>query len=320
MRVLLVGAGAVGAVYARHLQKAGVLVAFLVKPHHVTAVKAGLTLYELHDRAVREPRSLFVETVLSTWDEVRRERFDQIWLTIPSHALTEAWLTELNAASGDATIVAMAPGLEAQELTQRHFDASRVVVGMIGVIAYQAPLPGEAVPTPGIAYYTSRWSPTRFGGEDAERAADALERGGCPAVVDAGVWEKLLLGSALLMPQLVGLERAGWSLSAFREDGVALATQAGKEARAAVARRIGVREGRLTGLAERLLTPTVFSAIWWLGPHILPFDLEAYLRYHFSKVHTQTAQILREYEREARAQGLSHEALSSLSAFVAEEG
>ena len=57
-RVLLVGAGAVGQVFAKHLQAAGCEVGFLVKEAHAAEARAGFTLHAyrgLSPHAARAP-------------------------------------------------------------------------------------------------------------------------------------------------------------------------------------------------------------------------------------------------------------------------
>ena len=48
MKVLVVGAGAVGQVYGHALARGGARVTFLVKPKHVEEARRGFVLYELN--------------------------------------------------------------------------------------------------------------------------------------------------------------------------------------------------------------------------------------------------------------------------------
>lgn len=48
MRTLVVGAGSVGQVFARHLSLGGAEVTFLVKEKHAAELRRGLTLYPLN--------------------------------------------------------------------------------------------------------------------------------------------------------------------------------------------------------------------------------------------------------------------------------
>ena len=47
MRVLFVGAGAVGQVYGYFFQKGGAKIAFLVKPSHLSWARDGFKLFDL---------------------------------------------------------------------------------------------------------------------------------------------------------------------------------------------------------------------------------------------------------------------------------
>ena len=58
MRVLIVGAGAVGQVYGHHLQRGGAEVTFLVKPRYETDARAGFTLWRL--RRLGRPRRVIM--------------------------------------------------------------------------------------------------------------------------------------------------------------------------------------------------------------------------------------------------------------------
>src|SRR6185436_20748884 len=107
MRALVVGAGAVGQVYARHLALGGATVTFLVKPARAAACQAGLTLYPLH--AGGRPQR-FTAPVLTSLEEVARQRWDAVFLAVSSTALRDgAWLGALLAALGDATVVLLQP-------------------------------------------------------------------------------------------------------------------------------------------------------------------------------------------------------------------
>jgi ketopantoate reductase len=311
MDILIVGAGAVGQAYARHMQKAGHQVSFLVKPKYKAACESGMVLYQLNGRTERQPLMLRVDAVLTNLDEVRSRAFDQVWVTIPADALTEAWLSPFAAAIGSATFVSMTPGMEVQAAVRRALPEEQLVFGQIGVVSFQAPLPGDTL-APGIAYITSALSPNLFGGKHARTAADALALGGCPSRVVANIDASLARGSAFLMPQVLALEMSGWSLARHRKETLALATDAGKEARIAVERKLGLAPS----FASKLLTPFTLDLAWLFAPSFVPFDLEVYLRVHFSKVRAQSVLLLQGYRQTAEALGLGHANLDRLLAFT----
>src|SRR5689334_9158154 len=85
-RILIVGAGAVGQIYAKHLQRSGVHVAVLVKPKYAGAARAGFDLHRLS--LVRPPRKERLDDleVFDDLDEACEKNWDQIWLCISSAA------------------------------------------------------------------------------------------------------------------------------------------------------------------------------------------------------------------------------------------
>ena len=152
MRVLIVGAGAVGQVFGYHLARSGARVGFLVKPAYADEARRGYTLYPLNVRggagdAVRR---------LSTCSPRRPRIKDQVYITVASNALhAGTWLAELVATCARATIVTLQPGLDDHATVVAAVgSAERVVAGSIGFLSYHAPLPAETrFAAPGMAYW-----------------------------------------------------------------------------------------------------------------------------------------------------------------------
>ena len=159
MRVLLVGAGAVGQVYGYYLQKAGWDVSFLVKEKYAMSMRKGLTLYPLNRPSPWEPRNFHGYGTLFEPSEVRKNRWDQVWFCVSSTALDGEWLEPLLAAIGDATLVSLQPGMEDQRRLADRVGADRLVSGLIGFLSYQAPIAREPVERVGMAVYFPLWSP-----------------------------------------------------------------------------------------------------------------------------------------------------------------
>ena len=217
-RVLVVGAGAVGQVYARHAQLGGADVTFFVRDKYREQVARGLTMYPLNRRRKRRGEPVRFEGfgVVSRADEVAADRFNQVYLTVSSPALRGPWLGELMAATGDATIVALQPGREDRDtIVAAGVPIERVVLGMIALISYVAPLPGETrFPEPGMAYWFPPMSKAPFSGAPERTAAVValMRRGKLPAKRHADVPHAVAFPSAIMMAYLVALENAGWSL------------------------------------------------------------------------------------------------------------
>jgi 2-dehydropantoate 2-reductase len=174
--ILMVGAGAVGQVFALHLSRGGAAITFLVKPTH--ALPAELRLFA----QAKHPTTLTGFRRMTQPEEVRREKWDQVWLAVPSDALIGQWLPDLLNATGDATVVGLAPE------SNTHVPPARLVMGAIPFLAFQQPLPGGSG-DPGLAFWipplaaiplsgsTERVQPVvqslRAGGLSARRVSDA---------------------------------------------------------------------------------------------------------------------------------------------------
>jgi 2-dehydropantoate 2-reductase len=311
VNILLVGAGAVGQVYGHHLKIGGARVAFFVRPKAAEAVRAGMTLYPLKNREDRTPVTFRADAVYTDLAEVAAETWDQVWLCVPSTACDEGWLASIAKAVGDAVIVALPPGMDSEARIRKAFPGDRVVPALIGLISYQAPLPGEIVPRPGVAYLFPPMSPSAFGGTHGRAAAEALTRGGCPAVENRDISKGSAFGSGLLMPNVAALELSGWSLAGLRSGPwISIAAAAARQAIRIAAARLGVR----APLFLFLLRGLTLRVVWKVAPWFLPLDIETYLRYHFIKVGGQTRQLLGELRADGEARGLETTALAKLAA------
>ena len=311
MRVLLVGAGAVGQVYGHALHCAGADVAFLVKPQYADACRAGLTLYPLRGRGTRTPIRFAGFDVLTSMDEVRAQHFEQVWVCVSSTAARAGLLDDLAGAIGDATLVSLQPGIQEAAYVLERVPAAQVVFGAIAFISYQAPLPGEQVPEPGVAYWFPPGQPSPFSGppERVEPIVAGLRGGGCPARQVRDAARFAASPSAMMMPLLTALELEGWSFGALRRgrrlaDGAAAA----REALAVVS----AHGGHGTRLLRLIMRPLVVRAVLAVARRVAPLDLEVYLRYHFTKVADQTRFMMAAYIEHGQRLGVPTPALEGL--------
>jgi len=315
-RVLVVGAGAVGQVYARHAQQGGAEVTLFVRDKYRDEVARGLDLYPLNRGRRQRTAPVRFEgfKVVSRADEVAARRFDQVYLTVSSPALQGPWLAELLRATGDATIVALQPGIEDRDtIVAAGAPADRLVSGMITLISYAAPLPGETrFPRPGMAYWFPPMSPAPFSGP-AERTAAVvalMRKGGLPAKQHPNVPRTVAFPSAILMTYLVALENAGWS---FRTLGRGHIQRGARGAREAIA-IVGHQAGR-PPLGLRLAArPGILRMALWFGARAMPLPLEIYLKEHFTKVGDQTREFMVRYIARGKEVGLPVTALEDLMA------
>ena len=314
-RVAIVGGGAVGQVYGLHMLAAGAQVTYFVRERYVEELRAGTRLYTLPKG---DPRQLIPTDVQHDMAGLS-DGYDQVWLCVPTNVLTSGALDPALAAvarAPNSSLVCMLPGMQVRTLLDQHLPRARVVDGLIGMVAYQAPLPGETFDPPGIAYVLPRLSPSKFSGAEVARVwavTNLLRAGGCPAssVSDARV--SLAFSSCLMMPMIVALEGAGWSLSALRQgEWLTLAAGAARESMTLVGAELGVSAPWFRPLVRRPLFSLISRGAKWLAP----FDAEVYLHHHFTKVGEQTRLMMRGYLDSAATRGLPSEHIATLNGRV----
>lgn len=317
MRVLVVGAGAVGRVYARHLSEGGAEVSFYVRPSRRDEAAAGYVLHRVRSRRRRERAHVRPASVLCSPGEVRSERFDQLWLCIPTDAL--ASMADLLDAAGDAVVVSLVPGLEVRAWLEERVPGERLVIGQIGMISYEAPLEGSDAPyeratPPGTAYYLAPLG-SAFGGPRAAITSivATLRRGACPARTSASADLELMQSSAVLLPVVAALELDGWRFAALRRGHVGLAAAAGREALRVVAARTKTRRP----LYALFVRGWILALASWLAPVLAPLDVETFFAVHFRKVGAQTRHVLAGYVAEGEARGLDVASLVELAGSLA---
>lgn len=293
VNVLIVGAGAVGQVFAWYLTQGGASLTFFVKPHHEVPSELPMLL------EVKRPVVLTGYRVLKHLDDVVRQQWDQVWLAVPSNTLSQEWLPKILAATGSSTVLTMA--VEGEE----HIPQARRVVAGFPLIAWPDPLPGHSGPSR-LVLYVPPMARVPVSGEDAARVEavmQALEKGGCKTsrVPNASELGKPL--TALLISSVAAIEAAGWKLRDFKGQWSALA--------AACAREVLVADGG--GLLPRLLARGVILRFaFWFASKWLPFDLEAYTKFHFTKVGEQTRVLFALWEERGKANGVSTRAIEAL--------
>ncbi len=326
MRHVLVGAGAVGIAYGWFLARAGQEVAYRVKPRHAQELAAGTNVYFPKKRGVREPIRFEGYEVLTSDDEVRARGADVAWLCMSATAMRGPWLEPFLAALGpDTTLVMLTPGAEDRRYLAERFPEERIVAGLITLVAWQSPLPGEPPHPPGIAIWLPPLTRLPFRGPAARARAvvDALNGAGAPAgapslprvakFAGAELTDGGSLASGILTTHISALEGAGWTFAGLRKSPLKkLASQASREAIAVLA----ALQGRRPPLSRALVRPWTILPALRLAAWRVPYDLEVYFRYHFTKVRDQTAFSMRELERLGHDRGMPVTHISALTRAV----
>ena len=311
MRALIVGAGAVGQVFGYHLARGGAEVSFLVKPKYAEACRRGFTLYTLSRKPRRAVR-FTAAGILTAPGEAAGTTWDQVYLAVSSVGLTSGdWLAELARETGDATIVFTQPNLEDRRFVTSVVHPLRIVDGMIGFVAYHAPLPGETgISEPGVAFWLPP-APSPFSGERADAVVAALRQGKLPARRVGDVAATAPFQSALLYAYISALEAERWSLRELRRSGrLSLAGRAAAQSIAIVGDRLGRPAPWRIRFAAR---PFLMRITLRMAQLFAPFDLEAMLRVHFTKVGDQTRAGIESYLAHGRKAGLATDAVEELA-------
>ena len=309
MKILLVGAGAVGQVYGYHLHLGGAEIGFFIKEKYRAACEKGLLMYP---RNGKRKESLFQDYVLrSHIEEISDEHWDQIWICVSSTAIYKGnWLEQLAKAAPSSTFVSFQPGLQDREHFLRFLPSERIISALIGFISWQAPLPGEILPKkPGMMYWFPPVSPSLFEGQHVDPILSLLKKGKQPAKKTTGVCTKTATASSILLTFIAALELASWSLQELGKSSfLSLACQSAKEALQISSAYHQKTPSRLSWICRPFLFRIALSIARW----ICPFNLEAYLQYHFSKVRDQTLASLQSWIQQGNSRSLPIDTLSHL--------
>ena len=295
--------------------------ALLLLYHKSLLVTVGLSLVLLFATFVSLPHSIAPFHVITAFDVVTSSAelpsgAHFLWLCVSSYDLhtDSAHIASiLSALPRHAVVITCTPGFSDSALLLSMFPhAERLLLCMPALLAYQAPLVAEEIPATherdvdapqGIARYFPPFVRTAVYGVDPRLSAvvvDALNAGGLPSEVALrDPHERFALAIALLQPLLLAIELSSWSLSQLFSPLHAHTLQL---AIAAMKECAPPGRWRSLGLAV-LLSPSVLRATLFLCMSCLPFDGEAYLVFHGTKVSDQTVRIVAELEQRGERAG-----------------
>jgi 2-dehydropantoate 2-reductase len=280
MRILVLGAGALGGYYGGRLLEAGAEVAFLVRPRRQAQLAAdGLVIESPFGGLRRQVATLAPGEVGPGWDLVL--------LTCKAYDLEEAIATIRPAVDARTAVLPVLNGLSHIETLQREFGAGRVLGGIAKIQATLAP--------GGTVRHLNDWRYLTFGEVDGtmsprvQALAELCAR--APGVVAEAVpdvmfrmWEKLVhLGTSAIGTVLM---RANTGEIARAPGGVAFMHRVlARNAAIAAANGHAMREGYLADFRTLFADPSGAYATSMLrdleaggrieADHILGFLLEA---------------------------------------------
>ena len=192
-------------------------------------------------------------------------------------------------------------------------SSTPLIEGMIPIVSYQAPLPGEKAPGPGIAYWFPPGASGPFSGpkELVEPLVTLLRHGKFPAKISRDVRAEALIPSTALSVLIAALESCHWSFQKLlKGPELKIACQAFPEALQIVTRHRGIA---MPVLVPLLLRPTLIRSVILMSRWMVPFDFETYLKIHFTKVQPQMHQILKDSLRLAHQYSIPAPSLTLLS-------
>jgi hypothetical protein len=313
MRVLLVGAGAVGAVFGWHLHRGGAEVVYLVRAKHADALADGLVLYPVNRRRPFAEPVIFREFgVLTDDDAAAAQTWDYVLLCVSSPALhAGTWLDALAKGCGGAPFAAIQPGVGDYAYVVGKVGAARVLWGMFGLMSWAADADTDGVPRPGTAFWRPPGGGVPWSGPAAAGLVAASSAGGLPSHVHPDVQRELAFMGPLLEVHTLALECAGFEFARLRADRELMA-----DAHAAladcVALAVKVHGGR-PPFVVGLVRPWVSRLLLWLAPKVVSFDIEAFFRRHYTKVGDQSLALVREKVERARELGVPADGLQRMA-------
>lgn len=316
--ILIVGAGAVGQVYGYQFAQSGNQVSFFVKEKYLDSLNNGLTLYHLNqDKKRKRPIHFHDYGVICQWNTAAEKQWDQIYLCISSTAFINFDFEGLKNAVGPETIVViLQPGPDDYALACQHFPESQMVQGMINLISYSAPLPGETVPEPGVAYWLPPMSAMPFTGNPKARAqvVKTFKQANMNAAVNTNLRAMATYLTAAFMVSLTALEASDWKFDRLKSDKALLQQMLKAQSQAFEA--VNLKTGMRPPVWRFAISSWALRMLLSIAPKIMPLDLETYLQVHFTKVKDQTKLFMNTYVAAASEHRLPAEDLIALNALT----
>ncbi len=316
-QVLIIGAGAVGLVYGKHLSDAGHKVTFYVREKYLKELSDGTVMYHMNkDKSLKEPLHFKNFSLISSFEEVGKQTWDQIYLCISSTALQSFDLEGFKRnLIGAPTIVMLQPSAQDYEYLIQTFSMEQIVEGMITLISYATPLATETVDPAGTAYWLPPLAPTPFSGEKkrTKEIVQTFKDGNLLATSDKNVQHKALFPTAFLMTFLTALEANQWKFKNLKSNSNILEQipKVCNEIFTALESKYKVKRPFGIGM---IASPFVMKILLKLAPKVMPMDIETYFEYHFMKVNDQTKLYMKNYELAAEEVGSASNNLKEFNA------
>ncbi len=301
--ILIVGAGAVGVVYGAALHAIGENVTFWVREKYLEEARQGIPLHKISLLGPPDKVSVSNQAVAKTEDLPNSP--DEIWLCVSKTAVKSQSITDLVNAFPESKIVSFQPGLTDLDQLKVRFPNHTIDGGVIGFVAYQ---PHARETQEGISVWYPPGAPSQFYTENAENISGRLSRGGCPSKVDKNAPEIVPQMTIILNAFVLHLELVDWKFKRFKEVMTSF--------NAFIVENLHIvnthnKTQTMKGLLV-LKSSFTFQSLLKTISLAAPFDLEAYLEYHFLKVRDQLIAMLHENSKLADQMNLPHDETDAL--------
>lgn len=312
MKILIVGAGAVGLVHGHHFVNAGHQVTFLVKEKYQQILEKekqeGIVLYHLNkDKYLQQPLRFTNFSTITQWDDAND--FDLITLSISSTALRQLPLSiikeKIENSTKSASLLMLQPSEEDLKHLAQVIAKEYILQGMITLISYQTDNINEGVNPAGTAYYLPPLpmpiSATHLLQQkgNLKNVVTLFNQSDIKAKSVTSALDESRLISAFFMTFLCALEAANWQFEHLKNS-KKLLQQLSAAQRDLLPQKImtnGVFAPLKKRLLKSLLKPWFYKILIKTSPTLIPLPLEAYLKKHFLKVRPQTLMYMQDYQR-----------------------
>jgi len=297
MKVLVVGAGAVGSVYAMAAAQGGAEVTFLVKPKYVASLQNGFELYRLTRKgAIPKPISFKNFKMITDPVDVKKEKWDFVILAVAANTLRQGnWLKNLlSALSPETAVVCLQSGFENKEwLLSQGGQESQIISGLIPFSSFHYPLGTQTPKETCYGFWVYPLARAQFSGSSPKikNLVSLLSRGGLASSEVADLRSEVMIPDCVLQSVVAGVEKSGWSIEKFLHgENVSLASRAIQETLAIQSKVYGIANPAKNPIKRQFTQPWFIRLIVNLAVKLAPFDFEAFLKSHYTKIKPQTTE------------------------------
>jgi hypothetical protein len=309
MKVLIVGCGAVGQVYALALQNAGVTLGLLDQPAVAQKLNwardhGGLPLYQISNRHRKDPiRNCLKDFQVFANDvECRDFKPDQIWFTTPSQVYYSDWFHAFLRGVPSKTVVCFIPEGNRPEFMDEGMS-DRVIFGGTTFMAWQGDLAGGGGKPEGVNFWRSPLGIPLAGTREAcHEVGLLLKQAGFRVMLDKPGSHSQASITAVMTTFVAGLELSAWSLKSYRRN--PWLGKAASACREAVMGQLSRDGFFIRTFLSKVVLSAGFSLAALLMPLMFPFEIEKYLKYHYTKTREQTVILLKLFIKDGVARGI----------------